>query len=305
MERYGLNVVANEPLSEILLAKLPTLQADVILFDVDERTEKHHGMLEQLLDRTELPIIFNDASGLTINEPLVMAKWYQKLMAKIAELTGKPEWEELDIDLAWASKPAVTTSQSVSQEGLAKNIWVLGASLGGPEALKQFLAAIPADLPVAFILAQHLGTNFMSLLAEQLDRVSTFKVVLAQVGHVLHHQEVLVVPVNERLHISPIGTVELHPLEVESAYSPSIDSVLVDMAQRYGYSCNTIIFSGMCDDGVKGAQFVSRQGGQVWTQEANSCVISAMPESVRQTGCCHYSGTPQQLAVHITQYYQS
>ena len=300
LERNGLKVVFSEPLSPVLLDKLHSGRAEVLLLDLDEHMETH-GMLEQLLEESEIPIIFNDSSVLTINEPAVLAKWYGKLLVKISELTGRLEWEALDVDLGWQVNP---TEVSAGQTGdLAREIWVLGASLGGPDALKQFLSVLPADLPVAFILAQHLGTNFMGLLAEQLDRSTPLRVMPAQVGHVLRHQEVLVVPVQERLHINPIGSVELHALQTEASYSPSIDMVLKDMAKRYGARCNAIIFSGMCNDGVAGARAVVEAGGEVWTQEANSCVISAMPDNIRDQGYSSFEGTPRQLAHQLIRRY--
>ena len=307
MERNGLKVVFSEPLTPVLLDKLHCSEADVLLLDVDERMEHYNILLEQLLEESEIPIIFNDVSGLTLNEPTVLAKWYGKLLSKIAELTGKFEWDHLDIDLGWQAKnenPAHQSSNVTQKDKLAHNIWVLGASLGGPDAIKQFLGELPANLPVAFILTQHLGANFMGLLAEQLDRVTAFKVMPTRAGHVLRHGEVIVAPVQERLCINPIGAVELHSLHKELAYSPSIDTVLEDMAQRYGKNCHGIIFSGMCDDGVIGAEILSRKGGEIWTQEPNSCVISAMPDSVRQAGCSTFSGTPRQLAHKLIQRYR-
>ncbi len=304
LERHGLNVVINEPLSRILLDKLPSMKADVILLDADDHTCEQEDLLDALLDNMDVPIIFNDVSDQTLAEPLLTAKWYGKLINKITDLTGREDCDELDIDLAWAANIDAMANVRVSRESLAENIWVLGASLGGPEALKQFLSLLPKDLPVAFILAQHLGSRFMSMLAEQLDRITPFQVVKARVGHVLKHQEVMVVPVNARLKVSPIGAIELHHLDIESTYSPSIDTVLIDMAQRYAERCNTIIFSGMCDDGMCGAQVVAHVGGQVWTQDADSCVISAMPDSVRKTGCSQFEGTPRQLAARLIQYYR-
>ncbi len=308
MERNGLKVVFSEPLTPVLLDKLHGSDADVLLLDADERMEHYNILLEQLLEESEIPIIFNDVSGLTLNEPTVLAKWYGKLLSKIAELTGKFEWEHLDIDLGWQTKTDITATQSATvshrQDKLAQNVWVLGASLGGPDAIKQFLAELPADLPVAFILAQHLGANFMRLLADQLDRVTAFKVLPTRVGHVLRHGEVVVAPVHERLRINPIGALESHSLREEMAYSPSIDTILEDMAQRYGKNCHGIIFSGMCDDGVIGSELLTRMGGEIWTQEPESCVISAMPDNVRNAGCSTFSGTPRQLAYNLIQRYR-
>lgn len=304
LEHYGLRVIFNESLSPALLEKLHAGNADVLLLDVDDKAEHDEQLLEQLLNETEIPIIFNDVSVLTVNEPTVLARWYGKLLAKIAEITGRMETEELDLELNWQT--AVQLGQTVAlkdQADLARNVWVLGASLGGPEALKQFLAALPGDLPVAFVIAQHLGAGFMDLLARQLDRNTSLQVMPARVGHVLRHQQVLIAPIGERIRISPIGAVELLPVQTVSRYTPSIDMVFVDMAQRYGKHCHGIIFSGMCNDGVQGARQLFGQGSEVWTQTANSCVISAMPDHVRQAGYSSFSGTPDELARQLVARY--
>lgn len=314
LENYGLRVIFNESLSPLLMKKLHAGGADVLLLDVAERAEHDDELLEQLLNETAVPIIFNDVSALTFNEPTVLARWYGKLLAKIADLTGSMQSEsllpaqdpgaELDMDLHWQS--AVQAGQTGMLEGqsdLARHVWVLGASLGGPEALKQFLAALPADLPVAFVVAQHLGAGFMDLLASQLDRVTGLQVMPARVGHVLRHRQVVIAPIQERLTISPIGAVELLPLQAELRYNPSIDSVMTDMLQRFGQGCHGIVFSGMCNDGLEGARLLAGQGSEVWTQEANSCVISAMPDHVRAAGYSSYSGTPVQLAQRLAARY--
>jgi chemosensory pili system protein ChpB (putative protein-glutamate methylesterase) len=43
-------------------------------------------------------------------------------------------------------------------------------------------------------------------------------------------------------------------------------------------------------------------GGQIWTQDAESCVISNMPDQVRNTGVSSYTGNPEQLADKLTEY---
>ncbi len=303
LERQGLRVVFNEPLSPVLLNKLGSRRADVLLLDVDEHMQDH-ALLERLLEESDVPIIFNDASGLTFNEPAVLAKWYGKLLGKIAEITGRLEWEELDVDLGWQPAPEPSGQFDLRQQP-AREVWVLGASLGGPDALKQFLGALPADLPVAFVIAQHMGDHFHSLLAGQLDRATPLRVAPARVGHVLRHGEALVVPTRERLRINPIGAVELLPMEASGPYSPSIDTVMADLAGRYGARCHAIVFSGMCDDGLQGTAAVAAAGGEVWTQSAESCVISNMPDKVREAGLSGYAGTPRQLAGQLIRRYQN
>jgi len=298
-ERTGLRVMLNEPFSENFIAKIAHNKIDVLLIELDEGNETHNTLLDKLLESTEIPIIFNDVSVLAFNEPGQRGKWFGTLMGKIAEITGRLDWEAPDIDLG---SYTVNENLLARDNALATRVWVLAASLGGPDALKRFLSRLPSNLPGSLILAQHLGSNFEPLLAQQLDRVTPLHVMPARVGHLLRHGEVIVVPVNQRLQINPIGVVELLPLTKPSFYTPSIDTVITDIGVRFGKNSGAIIFSGMCDDGVLGVRAMHAVGGPIWTQEAESCVISNMPDQVRKTGTSSYTGTPEQLADKLTEY---
>ncbi len=307
MEHAGLRIAANEPASTAFLDKLEHFQADVILLDIDEACDKEQEFIAELLDRTSTPIIFNDVTVLSLQAPAERGKWYSKLLAKIADITGKLDWDELDQDIQsgiFVLDGFQSATEAAVETDLATNIWVLGASLGGPDAVKKFLSLMPADLPVAFILAQHLGENFVSRLAKQLNKVTKFKVLSPATGHVLKHGEVLVTPVDFRLNINPIGAVELLPLTVDSAYSPSIDLVMQDFTERYKNPVNTIVFSGMCDDGAQGAKAIADKGGEVWIQSPSTCVVSSMPEHVNKMTEVSFTAAPEILAKELIKRYQ-
>lgn len=174
-------------------------------------------------------------------------------------------------------------------------IWVLGASIGGPQAVKDFIAQLPADIPAAFVVAQHIGTGFVDLLAGQLDRVTALEVRPAQSGMVLQAGQIVVAPVEERLVFSD-GVITLQPIQRKSVYSPSIDDVMSEVAKAFGSRANAVVFSGMGSDGVEGARAIVDAGGVVWSQEASTCVISSMADSVRDAGVVSESGAPSELA---------
>lgn len=299
IEKSGLRVILNEPLTTGFLQKLETAEADVVILDMESVQDEHLDYLDSLLEQDRLPVIINDVSALTLNEPKSVSKWHKKLLEKISMLTGKSSWDKnvSGIDSKYRNQSENTGSE------LAKNVWVLGASLGGPDALKRFLIHVPEDLPVAFIVAQHLGENFVTLLAEQLDRYTDFNVIVPETGHVVRHREVLITPTDARIKINPIGAVELIRVDEEMKYTPSIDMAIDEIAQRYKDKSGAIIFSGMCDDGVKGCRSLTRLGGQVWVQNPESCVISEMPESVMKSVKVTYSNSPQEMAKHLVSLY--
>ncbi|MDA1107767.1 MAG: chemotaxis protein CheB [Proteobacteria bacterium] len=84
-------------------------------------------------------------------------------------------------------------------------------------------------------------------------------------------------------------------------YRLSIDAVLMNVARRYGKRSGAIIFSGMGNDGTEGVRAMAAQGAEVWAQDAASCLVSSMPDQVRQTGLVSFSGTPEALAQRLSQ----
>jgi len=309
LENVGLKIVINEPLTFAFIDLLTEANIDVIILDLDEHGQ-YDDILDKLLDNHAIPIIFNDVSVLTLNEPQVLARWYGKLLKKISSAVGQHSIEEE----TFADHYSNSSKQKAFIEGqgkntptstdkhLAKNVWVLGASLGGPDAVKEFFKALPTDIPVAFILTQHLGANFISILADQLDKITDYKVLTPELGHVIKHGEVIVTPVDKRLTVNPIGAIGLDPITEEQQYSPSINMVLEDMLERYGKKMGTIIFSGMGDDGLKGAKLLHSKGSMIWTQSAESCVISSMPGNITDKGFSSFSGTPAKLAEKLYDY---
>ena len=301
MEHSGIQVVLNESLTEKFMNKLDLIESDLVLFDVESIKDEHLDYLDQLLEQSRIPVIINDVSALTLNEPKVTSKWNSNLLQKIANVTGRNNWDDnlSGIDIDKNIRPA-----TINKNKLAKNVWVLGASLGGPDALKQFLIHIPEELPVAFVVAQHLGENFVSILAEQLDRYTEFNVFVAREGHVVRHNEVLITPTNKSIIINSLGAVELIDTTKLTNYAPSINFAINNIASRYKSNAGAIIFSGMCDDGVEGCEALIEKGGQVWVQDSKSCVISAMPESVVKKVPVSYTGTPKLLAEQLVSFYK-
>lgn len=237
------------------------------------------------------------------DEVSIESRHSQPDTSKAKTLSDEPSPSPATQDFTAEESEIVQPANPEQANDAAINIWVLGASLGGPQAVRQFLAAIEADLPVAFILAQHIGANHISLLAEQLDRITPFKVTTGRSGHLLKHHEVVLAPADKSLGITEDGYVSLSPAPENAIYSPSIDQVMTAVAHRYRHMAGTIIFSGMGDDGARGCVDIAEQGGVVWAQDVASCVISSMPDQARKTNAVTYSADPHALAERLYRYY--
>ena len=180
-----------------------------------------------------------------------------------------------------------------------QSVWVLGASVGGPESVREFLADFPRDYPALFLLAQHLGDEFVDMMAKQLAKATQLTVRTPSHGERVAHGDIVIVPNSHRLQIDPMGVVVLERHAVEPAHRPSIDRVLEDVAERYGAGAGAIVFSGMSDDAVAGSRALAEKGGRVYVQSPDSCVVSTMVEGVIESGAASFVGTPKELAAKL------
>jgi len=216
--------------------------------------------------------------------------------------------EEAVAPHAYGAVPADTGAREIDQTSQRlkvgasaelKHVFVLGASIGGPEAVREFLGALPPRFPALFVLVQHMGDEFLELMSAQLARAVSMTVRTPTHGEIFGHGEIVIVTTRQRLQIDAEGVVTLSPLPERTAYSPSIDLVLRDVADQFGDKAGAIIFSGMAQDAIAGSTYLKGRGGVVWTQDPNTCTISTMVDAVTQTGAVTFSGSPQELAAKM------
>ncbi|WP_455219357.1 chemotaxis protein CheB [Kaarinaea lacus] len=333
LENNGLNVLISENSGDKFLSALDQNTVDVLLIDLSDDEDEDLDFLDTISEKYDTPILFNDSGAEGVSLSASTDIWAKKLAAKLTEMASesskpaaapvneapfpqvkiKPVAPQPVSDNPFASDLAKETTETATQPASEQpvtspgelNVWVLGASLGGPQAVRQFLSAVKADLPVVFILAQHIGANHVSLLAEQLDRVTEFTVLPGRTGHKLKHGEVILTPADKQLAITDDGYVALTQAPPATIYSPSIDNVMVEVARCYGKKAGTIVFSGMGDDGARGCEAIAEAGGVVWAQDIASCVVSSMPDQARKTGKVSYSANPEQLSQHLYEYYMN
>lgn len=181
-----------------------------------------------------------------------------------------------------------------------KEVWVLAASLGGPEAVRVFLANINPELPVAFVYAQHIESNFDKILPNVLNKTSRFRVDYCNDGEMLRRGTVMVFPSHTLTQVDARG--RLHVLQGKAwdkPYTPNINQIIDNVADFYQKKMGIIIFSGMCDDGAASSIALKQQGVPLWAQQPQECICPAMPEAVISKNAVNYIGSAKDLARHL------
>lgn len=287
LERESLEVVVDSQLG----VALPHVWngAQVLLVVLNETSAALQ--LESLLAQSPVPVVLNQG-GMGRTET-----WSRGLLAKL-ELLACRASPEPRLSGSKLRPELRVVSSAPSAEASSLRVVVLGASMGGPNAVARFLRELPGDLPLVFLLAQHISEPFQELLAEQLDRCGSWRVELLprEQAQGLEPGRVWLLPAQSRVAVDPQGLLRCGVEPWESAQKPDINAVLSDAATTFGERCGAIMFSGLGGDGVWGCELVARHGGFVWAQSPESCAVASLPAAARRSGKVAFSGTPEQLA---------
>jgi two-component system, chemotaxis family, protein-glutamate methylesterase/glutaminase len=164
----------------------------------------------------------------------------------------------------------------------------IGASTGGPAALRDIFAALPQDFPVPIVVAQHIAKGFVGALAHWLDGAGKIAVTVATEGQQLRPANVYLAPDDAHLGVraSRDGafSAALSQAPAVGSFRPSATHLFQSVATASGAATTAVILTGMGDDGVRGLAAVRAAGGQVIAQDEASCVIYGMPREAVRAG---------------------
>lgn len=164
---------------------------------------------------------------------------------------------------------------------------VIGASTGGPQAITRLLTALPADLPVAVVVALHIPSGYTEALARRLDQACAVSVTEAVDGAVLEAGTVVIAPGGVHVKLARHGArvvIRLDADPLTAPHSPSVDVLFQSAAAIFGERVLGVVLTGMGDDGLEGTRAITGAGGKVLTEAEASCIVYGMPRSVRDAG---------------------
>ncbi len=166
------------------------------------------------------------------------------------------------------------------------SLLLIGSSTGGPMALQQLLTTLPAGFPVPIVLVQHMPGSFTPAFAERLDRLCAIRVSEAEQGEALEPGHAYLVPGGRQALIENRGRLRIRVTDGDRQlhYRPSVDVTLGSAANALGSRVLGVILTGMGADGREGARVLKQQGGRLWSQDKDSCVIYGMPMAVAEAG---------------------
>ncbi len=177
----------------------------------------------------------------------------------------------------------------------------IGASAGGLEALQSFLAHVPSEPGIAFVIVTHLAPDQVSLLPELLQRHTRMPVQKAQDGMKVEPNCVYVNTPSHDLAILN-GTLRLFESTVPHHIPLPIDFFLRSLAEDQREHAIGVILSGTGSDGTVGVKAIKGESGMMMAQAPASASFAGMPDSAIATGLVDYVLPPHEMAARIVEY---
>lgn len=307
---------ANDPYQARTMIK--ELNPDVLTLDVEMPRMDGISFLEKIMRLRPMPVVM--VSTLTQKHADITV---QALEMGAVDVVGKPTidmkrgMEERSAELI--AKVRSAASARVTARGgptparktvttgpgyrSTDTVVAIGASTGGVEALREVIAALPADSP-AVLITQHMPGGFTRSFAQRLNSLSAVTVSEATDGTRLLPGHVYIAPGDHHLEVTRSGgtyLTRLHDGPPVSGHRPSVDVLFQSMAAQVGRNGIGVILTGMGKDGAAGLKAMRDAGARTLGQDEDSSLVYGMPKAAFALGGVERQAPLSQIAQSIIQ----
>lgn len=167
---------------------------------------------------------------------------------------------------------------------------VIGSSAGGPNGLVEVIRAIPPDLPVPVLIAQHNTHGFNGPLSERLNALGAIPVREATDGDPVGPGRAWLGPTGVHLCLTRgRGSlrIRLVPGARDDRWVPSVDELFRSAVGLVGGRTLGVVLTGMGNDGLRGCRAIREAGGTVLVQDEATSTVWGMPGCVAEAGLAH------------------
>ncbi len=180
-------------------------------------------------------------------------------------------------------KSSRTKTPSITPAIASFPIVGVGASAGGLEALEQFLAHVPKQSGMAFVIVQHLDPTHKGMMSELLQRSTSMRVRQVRDRMPVKPNCVYVIPPNKDMSILH-GVLHLLTPAAPRGLRLPIDFFFRSLAQDQQEHSVGVILSGMGSDGTLGLRALKEKAGLALVQEPSTAKFDSMPRSAINAG---------------------
>jgi two-component system chemotaxis response regulator CheB len=292
----GIHVVATARDGEEGIAKLESLNPDLVTLDIEMPRMAGLATLEWIMKEHPVPVLMvssqtREGAEITLKAlELGAADFVAKAPAgglDILQIQDELVRKARAVASQWRRRVAVPLPAApipmIGRRSRRVDIVAVGSSTGGPQALQTLCSSLPDDFPCGVLVVQHMPPAFTGPLAQRLNGLSPLTVLEASQGDPIRAGTVLVAPGGVHMSLKRHGIevrVELSEEPRDLPHRPSVDVMFTSVAQVFGGRSLGVILTGMGNDGLLGCRAVKSAGGRVLAQDEESSVVYGMPRAV-------------------------
>ena len=158
----------------------------------------------------------------------------------------------------------------------------IGASAGGLEALERFFKNCNPSLNAAFVVIQHLSSDYKSMMDDLINRYTDIQVNMIEDQMRVKPRNIYLIPAGTTIELAQ-GHFVVSQKQSKTLTLP-IDIFLHSLAKQMGNRSIAVILSGTGSDGSRGATAINASGGFVIAQTPEDARFDGMPQNLINTG---------------------
>lgn len=278
---------AGEPIPPSLaLEAVRRLDPQLLLIEVVSASNEVLRLVERVMSDSPRPIV------LLAGSPAARQAAFPLLAAGALDVISVPSSHDAAAEAALRKQLVLLSSISVVRHPAGRKrrtstglplvrpdyfVVAIAASLGGPKALAEVLADLPADFGAPVVICQHITPGFSDDLARWLSSETGHRVHEAADGQRLVKSEFYIAPSHLHLIVTPGGAVRLDDSPPIGGFKPSCDLLLRSVAQSFSSRAIGVVLTGMGRDGARGLQEIRKAGGHTVAQDKATSIVFGMP----------------------------
>ena len=216
----------------------------------------------------------------TMSEVKVIKRWPRRRPS--AEVAAAPPQVKL--------KPTTADIQIVA----------IGASTGGPPALKTILSGLGRDFPVPVLIVQHIAAGFLQGLVDWLNQESDLSIRVASQGERVLSGHAYIAPDGYQMTVNRSRRIALTNDGPVNGLCPSVSYLFRSAAEVFGPHATGVLLTGMGRDGAEELKVMKAKGAITIAQDKGSSVVHGMPGAAIELGGASYVLPPEKIASTLT-----
>lgn len=171
----------------------------------------------------------------------------------------------------------------------------IGASTGGPQALRTILSGLPKDFPAPVLVVQHMTPGFTEAFVEWLGGFSPLPVHTGKQGEAVLPGQIYVAPDGVQMKVMNGGKLSLTTDDPENGHRPSVSCLFRAVAEVYSQNAVGILLTGMGKDGAEELKLMRDIGAITIAQDRESSIVYGMPGEAAELGAAIHILSPDQM----------